>query len=275
MNEETNIETVPEDDWDDIDLSDITDSGDAPDDDEETEDDVTAETEEADQHESEEAEEPGEVLNEPEEQAEADHSLTLKYMGEEKTVSRDEAVALAQKGMDYDRVKAKLDERDETISFLSELAKQQGLTLDEFIDNTHAALLSKREGLDATAALGRVRLERRQRELDAKEARLKDAEQAGAQLDAAAAKRKQDIDEFRREYPDVKADTIPKEVWDGVARGLSLTAAYTKHENARIKAELEAEKQAKANAAKTTGSRESAGQAKTKPDPWLDGWDDD
>ena len=70
-------------------------------------------------------------------------SYTLKYMDEEKTVSREEVVTLAQKGMDYDRVRRRLEEtgsalkeyeelrgklglRGEQLRWMDELAREQG-----------------------------------------------------------------------------------------------------------------------------------------------------
>ena len=85
-------------------------------------------------------------------------SFTLKYMDEEKTVSREEVVTLAQKGMDYDRVRRRLEEtgsalkeyeqirgqlglRGEQLRWMDELAKEQGLSLDTILEETHAKLL--------------------------------------------------------------------------------------------------------------------------------------
>ena len=39
-----------------------------------------------------------------------DQTFRLKYMGEELIVGRDEVIRLAQKGMDYDRIRARADE---------------------------------------------------------------------------------------------------------------------------------------------------------------------
>jgi len=55
-----------------------------------------------------------EADSQPEEQTEAavqpeEERFTLKYMGQEHSVSRDEVTSLAQKGMDYDRIRGRLE----------------------------------------------------------------------------------------------------------------------------------------------------------------------
>ena len=47
---------------------------------------------------------------EPEKMREADQSFTLKHLGQVRSVSRDEVIALAQKGLDYDRQRQKNEE---------------------------------------------------------------------------------------------------------------------------------------------------------------------
>ena len=107
------------------------------------------------------------------------------------------------------------------------------------------------------------------------------AEQANAAANAAAQRRKADIDEFAREYPDVarNPDAIPKEVWDAVAAGSSLTVAYAKYtakqareEAERTRSAAQAAHQNVKNAARSTGSMQSAGQNAGGRDPFLEGW---
>ena len=45
----------------------------------------------------------------PDDENEANHSFKLKHLGQEFTVSREEVIALAQKGRDYDRIRARAD----------------------------------------------------------------------------------------------------------------------------------------------------------------------
>ena len=76
--------------------------------------------------------------------------FTLKHLDETKTVGRDEVISLAQRGLDYDRVKEKLTAAnaqlaalqgaDERLEFFKTLADSQGKTLDQFIEATAAAV---------------------------------------------------------------------------------------------------------------------------------------
>ncbi len=53
----------------------------------------------------------------PEKPAEAE-SFTLRHLGETKNVGREEVIALAQKGMDYDRIRSKLGDASREIESL-------------------------------------------------------------------------------------------------------------------------------------------------------------
>lgn len=222
----------------------------------------------------------------PEKQTEADQSFTLKYLGEEKVVTRDEVIVLAQKGMDYDRQKAKYDalvaehaKPDEGKAFIEELAKARGLSVQDFIDQCRAQELAQRESIDESVALARVKLERKEREIAAREAELKTAADK-AKTDAATQEKfRQDFLEFAQAYPNVGPDEIPQSVWESVAGGVSLKAAYKgyqdaqeaariKAENEALKAELAAVKKQQDNKTKSTGSKATAGNS-TAGDPWL------
>ena len=65
--------------------------------------------------------------------------------------------------------------------------------------------------------------------------------------------RKRDLARFIATYPGVRAADIPKQVWDQVSRGVPLVSAYALHENARLKAQLAAERQNRANQRRTPG----------------------
>lgn len=276
--EEMNIST-PEtevDDWADIDLSDVKDDG-ADFSEAEGEDSGAAEQEpEADQPKDTGAEEPTGDEPNTDEQPDTDQ-YELKHLDEVRTVGREEVIALAQKGMDYDRIRAKLDEREgkeaEAYAFLDTLAKEQGVSVEDFMDSTKASLRAKRDGLDYNAALQSVRMERREAALAERERKLTEAQTKKTEQDEADKRRTQDIADFRAAFPDVDGKSIPKEVWADVSRGMTLLNAYTKYDNARIRAELDAEKQAAENAKKSAGSRSESGKSKRDllDELWYDG----
>ena len=185
----------------------------------------------------------------------------LKHLDEVRTVDRDKVIELAQKGLDYDRVRAKLDsardELDELKSWMGEVSG--GKDAGEFRDELSARALSEREGVDYAAALERVKSAR--------------AARTGV---GEGARRRKEAREFVAAYPEVAArllhdrGAIPDEVWQRVRGGESLNAAYESvrlrseaKENGERVRELERElaetRQAKRNAERATGSAASAG----------------
>lgn len=209
---------------------------------------------------------------------------TLRHMDETKNVGEAEMVTLAQKGMDYDRIRAKYDESKPAMEILSIFAKQKGVSVADYVSFLRTEA-KKADGLSEAEARRSIELEDREAAVTAREAEQaaerQAAEQANAAANAAAQRRKADIDEFAREYPDVarNPDAIPKEVWDAVAAGSSLTVAYAKYtakqareEAERTRSAAQAAQQNIKNAARSTGSMQSAGQNAGGHDPFLEGW---
>ena len=209
---------------------------------------------------------------------------TLRHMDETKNVGEAEMVTLAQKGMDYDRIRAKYDESKPAMEILSIFAKQKGVSVADYVSFLRTEA-KKADGLSEAEARRSIELEDREAAVTAREAEQaaerQAAEQANAAANAAAQRRKADIDEFAREYPDVarNPDAIPKVVWDAVAAGSSLTVAYAKYtakqareEAERTRSAAQAAQQNIKNAARSTGSMQSAGQNAGGRDPFLEGW---
>jgi hypothetical protein len=220
-----------------------------------------------------------------EETPKSDPTFTLKHLGEEKTVTADEMKALAQKGMDYDRIKNRNDEADKMATWLADIAKDDGMSVSDFkerIDNMRdeakiAALFeaNKDKGWTPEFAREKYLLDKAQKEFNAKlDAESKKQTDADAETRKAAEKRETEIKEFSAEHPDVAVDKIPAEVWDAVKAGKSLLNAYDAWDIKQEKARLEAEKKNLENKTKSTGSKQSAGN-KTAVDPYVASWYDD
>lgn len=277
-------------DWSDIDLSDVNDS------------EGGAVKEPADKPaESAEAEQPDEARTETPAQSEADQSFTVKVLGEERTVSREEAPTYIQKGMDYDRVKDKLAQASTELEqlraaapanaknaryaeFLETLATQAGLQPDAFIAQVRAQNLAKSENIPLAEATARIKLQDREQELQRRE-------QALQQPDPQK-QREREFVEFFKANPDVKAADIPNEVYEKMRQGQTLQAAFAEHrsetsaremqgeldrlrqENEQFRKDIEALQQSKKNAARSAGSAESRGKDSKMDDfdaAWYDG----
>lgn len=269
MNENENPSAVVPDDWDSIEIEDTDFIEGAPETEEDTAPTDDGESKADQQSEAEQTEGEGKTEADPEkgEVGEADE-LILKHLGVEQRVSRQDGIALAQKGLDYDRVKQKLteasaraDKAENTLSYFKELADSQNMTLDELIAQTAAAVISERDGISRTDALKRAEIEIERKKLEKEKS---DWQKTQSGDDEADAKVKADIDSFMAKFPEIGKDpkAIPAEVWAAVrAKNTSLTEEYTAYitkqkdnEIAQLKQQLEQEKKNKENKDRSTGS---------------------
>ena len=290
MNEENQVETMEEgstlsdellnainEDWD----TDVL-PGDDPADEEEQEE--TADSgENADQQEAKEPQDKAaETETEPEKAEAETDQFELKHLDETRTVSREEVITLAQKGMDYDRIRTKYDElkageaqRSAHEAFLKELADSAGQSVEEMIDTARARMLANKATAEGKTLSEEDALEQIKQE-KAKQAPAENpesTEEKSTEKDRET-ERQQSFMRFSREFPEVKAEDIPAEVWKDFAEGKGdLADLFARQENKRLKAELAAMKQNEENRKKSTGSRATAGSAKKSAfdDAWYDG----
>lgn len=256
------------DDWSDIvldegdELNDETDTGDQND------------TEDAAQNDDAGADQPDDSNDEQQEtEGDKPEEFTLKHLSETKTVNRDEVISLAQRGLDYDRVKEKLTAAneqldalkgaDEKLAFFKELADSQGKTLDQFIEATAAAVLSQNKNIPFDDALKEIQFEFEKKRFVKEKT---DWEKKQSDRQSADDSRNADIDAFMRQYPEAAKDpqSIPKEVWEDVEKNGSLVAAYGRYMDkqkdakiAELTRQLEQQKQQNANRKRSTGSQSS------------------
>ena len=252
-------ETTPKD--DDMDLSDEPEQEqDAQPDSDEGAEETGSEAEEAEE-EPENADE-----SEPEQQEAGNQRFKLKHLGEESEVDRDKVIELAQKGMDYDHVKQERDELKQykvQADFLKELAESSDMTVEQLMENTRARMLMNEDpNLSEEEALKQVR-----------EANKPAEKKEPVKAEATPEERRQAMfASFLSAYPDVKAEEIPKEVWEDASRTYDLVGAYQRHENRQLRKEIETLRQNQKNKERSTGSRRSVGAAKIKDD-FDAGWD--
>lgn len=272
--------------WDDIDASDLTD------DDADTE--LGAEPERgsacgentpdgdgnADQQERQPAEADAESDGQQTQQEQADQLFRLKHLDEVRQVTRDEVIALAQKGMDYDRVRRKYADYDDIRQrmelaerdlpslrahedFLQEMAA--GRSVDELIDDVRASTLERRLGIDRATALGRVRLDRERRQFEAEKHGAGSRQppvqpQAGAAISRERWKQNCFL-EFAKQYPAVNPKSIPSAVWTAFGKGETLVSAYARIRLQELESRQAAQEQDAKNAKRSAGSRHSAGKS--------------
>jgi hypothetical protein len=270
---------------------------DAPETSEEPEEETSGETDEADQQNQEEAEdkqaeeapaetnstEPAKEEKAGEADEAADQRFVLKHLDQTHEVGKEEVIALAQKGLDYDRKTEKLNNKIAAYEeFLEELAGPN-LSKDQFMDSVRARMLVAQEGkagrqISETEALLRVQANRANKERQAAE---NAAAEQQRQKEAADQRVRDALNRFAAARSDVKASDIPQSVWEDFNKTLDMEASFAKYENAQYRAKItELEKKMEAmetsakNSAHSTGSRKSAGNL--SPDAafdklWYDG----
>lgn len=98
-------------------------------------------------------------------------------------------------------------------------------------------------------------------------------------VDPAA--RDRDFRHFLEEFPTVNARDVPKEVWERVNAGESLTTAYMRYEartlreeNRKLRETIKAEERERENRRRSAGSQRSAGAGDGRRDPFEMGWND-
>ena len=213
---------------------------------------------------------------ETKEETKPEEFLTVKYNKAERKLTKDEAIELAQKGLNYDKV---FGETERLRSAVKPFADQAGMTIPQYLDH-----LAKTAGETAEAAVEQqVRADypyiADEAVKELVQARLKDqqAKTETAQQDAEKAK----WAEAMATYPDLQADSIPQDVLAAVNAGKDPRTAMHEHRIAALQEQLAkanakadaAEKNAK-NRAASTGSMEGRGKG-TEADPFLTVWDTD
>ncbi|ULT55400.1 hypothetical protein L1999_20170 [Neobacillus drentensis] len=227
--------------------------------------------------------EPQETFEEPEVEEtgvpDPNFKLKIKYNSEEMELDADRARELAQKGMNYDKVQEKLQalETDPRLSFIEDIAKDYGMTPDEYIE---AVRQQKEQARIDELVSQSISEELAQEMLENKKFR----EQYEAEQKAKAEEEKKNadfaefFDYFRqangREYVPAN-DQIPDNVWEAVNQGVPLKFAYMSHENQQLRSQLTALKQNKANASKAPVGSVTAhgGNEIASEDPFLAGFD--
>lgn len=209
------------------------------------------------------------------EQPPAADTFTLRVNKEDRTVSREEMIAFAQKGIDYDRVKGQLAERDNTIAQLNKtidsnkeavdllnlLSEELKKPVPELLESLHLSLRMKNGETEAEAKAN-IRAIKAERAMKA--AQEKPAAEPKPDGKARAEK---EVAEFHNRYPGVElTEELCGKLAKDVQSGMSLSDAYAKQqaaakdaEIAELKRQLEAEKQNKKNKTQSVGSLKDSG----------------
>lgn len=223
-------------------------------------------------------EEQQEVVQEEAQQQEQVEKFTLRSLGKDVELTREQLIAAGQKGLDYDRIRAPYDR-------INALAQEAGLSVDDFLNNlsTQAQQIQIQKRADELVRSGDYSesAARKMAEMEMKlNSQQKQQEQAKMQQSKAEQARKEVGDfilknpDFMKEFPNAQ---LPPEMMQALNNGASISEAWTAYQfNKQTKAmqEMQAEldkykqieKNKQAAAPKIKGDLENEGK-----DPFLEG----
>ena len=205
--------------------------------------------------------------------------LNIKFNGEEKSLTEEEARTLAQKGMNYDRFYEPIERLarmnnmsvGDYVNQLNDTQFQYELskTMDELREDPKYENVND----EVLEEIAKTRVENLIGERD-KYYADQQKEQADAQEEAV----KRDVDKFLEEYPEFKdkgPDALDPKVFEYTKKGYTLLEAYNKFQRdsvkqSQIEAQAKASKLNEENKKKSLGSTTNAGSVEA--DPFLRGF---
>lgn len=224
------------------------------------------------------AQEQQEVVQEEAQQQEQVEKFTLRSLGKDVELTREQLIAAGQKGLDYDRIRAPYDR-------INALAQEAGLSVDDFLNNLSAQAQSTqiqkrvdelvRSGdYSESAARKMAEMEMKLNSQEKQRAKIQEQQSKAEQAKKSVGEFIMKNPEFMKEFPNAQ---LPPEMVQALNNGASISEAWTNYQfNKQAKAmqELQAEldkyrqieKNKQAAAPKIKGDLENEGK-----DPFLEG----
>ena len=215
-------------------------------------------------------------------------SKKVKYNGESVNIeSIDDLVTNFQKGLNYDKKQEQYEnlQNSKVEQYVSKKAKELGMSVDEYIDqveNYEKEQEKKKEqerleeminnGVPEDVAKEVIATSQLRKQLQEKENQLKEQEEKAK---AENEKNKQ-YDDFVNQFPNVKPEDIPKEVFES-ALSSNLVSAYKDWLIKDLETKLQIKEQNEKNAKSAIGSVTETGTTKKQEpsDLFLEGFDSD
>lgn len=230
---------------------------------------------------SEESQSESEETKESSKQDTPESFLNIRYNGADKSLSKEEATTLAQKGMNYDKVYGKLQElqNNPSLRVLSNLANNAGVSVEEYIsrlqqfsDQTTINEIAsdyKAKNPDATDDMAndyaKMAFQNQMLQQQQQMQRQSQAQQQ-AQNDALI----RQVQAFNERYPDVKVEDLPDAVIDDINAGADLETAYDRYLIDQLQGKLANKETNEKNKENATGKL-SNNSSSDNSDPFLAG----
>lgn len=160
--------------------------------------------------------------------------LTIRYNKEDVGLSRDEAIELAEKGKNYDKLYGRYNDLNDE---LSKLARMNDMSVEDYISSLNDTQFRFEVNREMQALMERfpdaseeVLTELAQRNAEARlNTQLSNFNQEKEeQADAQTLEIRRQLGIFREEYPNLEPDKLDRGVYDLVKRGYTLLEAYNK-----------------------------------------------
>jgi len=247
------------------------------------------------ENETEEVEAPNETSEENSKDGEVDFepllkalSGKIKYNKENVTVeSLEDLINGYQKGLNYDKKLQELEnlQNSKLEKYAKNKAEELGITVDEYMDRVEQYERDQQKaqdearleefinnGVPEDVAREVIATSQLRKQLQAKENELKAREEAARKEN----EKKTEYEKFLKDFPEVKPEDIPKEVFEE-AENSTLSNAYMKWKLKELEKQLSIEKTNKENSQSTVGGVTETGptQEKYDKDPFLDGFYDE
>lgn len=207
------------------------------------------------------------------------YALDVKFNGEERTLTKDEARILAQKGMNYDRFYEPLEK----------LARMNNMSVGDYINQLNDTQVQYEVEKEKENLRNDPKYENLDDEIldEIAQSRVRDfmgqreqyyADQSKQKTDEEQAKVQREVDMFLEEYPEFKdkdPNTLDPKVYDFVKQGYTLLEAYNKFQRmnaqkSQAEAKAKVSKLNEENKKKSLGNTTNAGNAGS--DSFLDGF---
>ncbi len=240
--------------------------------------------EESSQHEEAESEEV-ETVEDGEQTSET--FLNIVYNGTEEALTREEAINLAQKGRNYDKVLNRLNtlEQSPELMQLKSMADAQGVSVGEFLNRLNT--------YQETSDIRKIAAEIKTKYPDvndelilsyAKQVYSNQQIQRKAELEQQRQMQMQQEDDYRQQvlaqeiafmqanYPKVDLSNLPSEVINQMQNGVGLVQSYLLYENKMLRDRERTNQLNQTNAKKNVGNITSNLENQQITDPFLQGF---
>ena len=211
----------------------------------------------------------------------------IKYNKEDVTVeSIDDLIEKYQKGLNYDKKLQELEnlQNSKLEKYAKTKAEELGITVDEYMDRVEKYEEAQKKqqeedeleelisnGMPDTLARELIALRQTRHDFQREINQLKEEKEKAEKEEA----KNREYADFLKEFPDVKPDSIPKEVFEE-AENSSLSNAYMKWKMKELEKELSVAKTNEKNAQATVGGTTESGPTneKHKKDLFLEGFNE-